>query len=473
MSDTILLRNVYAVNSNTGLTLSSGQVLLTDGIGGTNWTDIISSMVIVGGPVMSNLPSSISTVNAHSFQLSSMSSIFTQGISTAIGIANATGANIQTANLGTLGYVSVATLSTSIGQAMSTVTQSPSTISSLAPSLSTLQYVNTSSLSTVTALNAASNVSTVVGLGTLGYVSTSMLLSTITGLGSLGYISSINTPISFTSTVAGLGSIGYASTSYVTNVINTLGNQYVSTASLVSTVKGLSTFGYVTNIDLSSAVLSVSAMKNTLRFDTVGNIFLSGTSNVLNFTNASNIVFTSTFYQSSIYYSGARAGVQITGKVMNNNDFEFSTAVLKLDGLSSFITSNSRVTIDVYPTYTFSKLGTGAAGPTVLNISSMLKFNNTILNTTVDTTITNSFFAGNTRVLMENGNTVDSSNVFNQPIKMSVPPRSWDWSGTYTLYHYMPSSLQFGAAQNFLHNCNITPFFGSTGSIFVSVQNSA
>lgn len=472
MSDTIVLHKVYAVDSNTGLFISSGKVLMTDGLGGTNWLDSLSTLAASGGPVMNNLPSSVSTFTATTYEVSTMSSIFTQGISTSIGIANATSATIVTANLGTVGYVSTATLSTAIGQAVSTVTQSPCTVSSLVPSLSTLQYANSSTLSTLTSSASLSSISTVIGLGSSGYVSTLSLVSTVAGLGSLGYISSINTPISFTSTVAGLGSIGYASTSWVYNVINTMGNIYVSTASLTSTVKGLSTFGYVTNIDLSTAVNGVSAMKNSIRFDTVGNVILSGSSNLITFTNTANVIYISTFYQSSMYYTGAQPGVPIAGRVVNNNDFEFSTAVLKIDALSSFINSNSKVTIDILPTYAFSKLGTGAAGPTMLNISSVLKNGNTLLNTTYNTTATNSFLAANTRVLMENGLTVDSSNVFNQPIKLSIAPHTWDWTNPYTLYHYMPSSLQYGAAQNFLHTASVTPYFGSTGSIFISVQNS-
>jgi hypothetical protein len=472
MSDTIVLQKVYAVDSNTGLFISSGKVLMTDGLGGTNWVNSLSTLEVTGGPVMNELPSSISTFYATTYLLSTLSSLFTQGIEQAIAIANATSATIQTANLGSLGYVSTATLSTAIAEAMSTVTQSPCTVSSLVPSLSTLQYANSSTLSTLTSSAALSSMSSVIGLGSSGYVSTLSLISTVAGLGSLGYISTINTPMTFQSTVAGLGTIGYASTSFVYNVINTMGNQYVSTASLASTVNGLSTFGYVTNIDLSTAVLGVSAMKNSIRFDTVGNVILSGSSNQITFTNTANVIYISTFYQSSMYYTGAQPGVPINGRVLNLNDFEFSTAVLKLDALSSFINNTSKITIDVIPTYMFSKLGTGAAGPTVITISTLLKSGNTLLNNTFNTAVTNSFFAGNTQVLMENGLTVDSSNVFNQPIKLSIPPRSWDWTNAYTLYHYMPNALQYGAAQNYLHSASVTPFFGSTGSIFISVQNS-
>jgi hypothetical protein len=124
--------------------------------------------------------------------------------------------------------------------------------------------------------------STVAGLGTAGYVSTTWLTSTITGLGTLGYLSSsvigdvvrstveglgtagyvstasfystFNT--AFPSTVAGLGTANYISSSQLVSTVQGLGNLYVSTASffstfdsaLPSTVAGLGTAGYVSSI---------------------------------------------------------------------------------------------------------------------------------------------------------------------------------------------------------------------------------
>jgi hypothetical protein len=68
---------------------------------------------------------------------------------------------------------------------------------------------------------------------------------------------------------------------------------------------------------------------------------------------------------------------------------------------------------------------------------------------------------------------VDSSNIFNQPIKIIIPTTTTlQYAQPYTLYHYMPSSLNNGSFQNALHSNFITPYFGSTGSVFVTVQNS-
>ena len=361
-------------------------------------------------------------------------------------------------------------MSTYVGEAISTLGASPSTISTLVPSLSTFQYANSSTLSTMNSDIDAATRSTVAGLVVYGYVLSNQLTSTIDGLGQVGYISTIATPMSLQSTVAGLGSSGYVSSSTLLNTINTMGNIYVSTASLTSTVGGLSTFGYATNVDLSTAILAISAAKNSIRFDTVGNVILSGSSNLITFTNASAVIYTSTFFQSSMKYSGAPVGSTIIGRLLNTNDMEFSTATINLAAFSSFINNNSLITLDVYPTYVFTKLGTGATAPAVVAMSTLLKSGNTIL---LDTTTTNSLFVGNTKVLLESGITVDSSNVYNQPIKLTVPiPHVWDFTNPYTLYHYMPSSIQTNQLQNALHSTIVTPYFGSTGSIFVSIQNS-
>jgi hypothetical protein len=472
MSDTIVLRKVYALDSNTGLFLSTGKVLFTNGLGGTNWIDMLSTLTLAGGPIMNDMPSSMSSYSTVMYDNTSTLSTsmyeFTKAICSIGAIADATAASIVVANLGSAGYVSTATLSTYVGESISTLGSSPSTISTLAPSLSTLQYANSSTLSSLTSSINAASISTVNALSNLGYIIRTQLTSTIDGLGEIGYISSIATPMSLQSTVAGLGSSGYVSSSTLLNTINTMGNIYVSTTSLTSTVGGLSTFGYPTNVDLSTAINAISVAKNSIRFDTVGNVILTGTSNLITFTNAGAVIYVSTFYQSSMAYSGAPVGSTIVGRLINN-DMEFSTATINLAAFSSFMNNNTRVTLDIYPTYVFTKLGTGATRPALVTISTLLKSGNNLL---LDTAVTNSLFVGNTRTVLESGLTVDSSNVFNQPIKLTVPiPRAWDFTVPYTLYHYMPSSIQTNQLQNALHSTIVTPYFGSTGSIFVSVQN--
>ena len=84
--------------------------------------------------------------------------------------------------------------------------------------------------------------STVVGLGTAGYISSSQLLSTSLGL--TQYISSFIDPTELTSTVIGLGTQGF---------VSSLGLTYA----VASTAQGLGTFGYTSTSQLLSTSLGL------------------------------------------------------------------------------------------------------------------------------------------------------------------------------------------------------------------------
>ena len=476
MSDTIVLRKVFALDSNSGLFISTGSVLVTNGLGGTTWTDLMSSLLITGGPPVGILPCTLSSFSTIGFNtatsLSTVSSEYLQAICSIGGQLTGSVGTDQVNNLGTVGYISTTTLTTYVGNQLSTLTTSPCTISSLVPALTDVGYY--SYQSTISSTNAF-NRSTVGGLGRSGYVSTSGLTSTLDGLGTLGYISTIITPISFQSTVAGLGQSGYVSSAglrYATNMLGTPFNGgYISSLSLQSTVGGLSTFGYVTTTQLTSTTQNLSSQKANIRFDSVSNVTVIGGQNI--FTQLTgNLIYVSTFYQSSLVYSGARPGSTLLGNVTGNN-MEFSTAIIRLDALSSFInTTYSKITIEVYPTFSFSHVGTGASNGVMLAISTLLKSEPGLLLS--NTAVTNFFYAGNTTTTYT-GNPVNPqtmNNVYNQPIRISIPQGTvLNYATPYTLYHYMPGSVQGGALQNALHDNVITPYYGSTGSIFVSVQN--
>jgi hypothetical protein len=103
--------------------------------------------------------------------------------------------------------------------------------------------------------------STVTGLATSGYISTSILQSTIEGLGTYGYISSLIIGEAIQSTVVGLGSAGYISTATLNSTIEGLGTLgYLSSTSLTSsidaalpsTVQGLGTAGYISSLSFFS-----------------------------------------------------------------------------------------------------------------------------------------------------------------------------------------------------------------------------
>jgi len=135
--------------------------------------------------------------------------------------------------------------------------------------LGTLGYVSSSQL-----------FSTVAGLGTLGYISSQQLLSTTQGLGSLGYISTTQ----LQSTLQGLGTLGYVSTSY-TNVLlqsttaginNNLGSLgYISSASLTSTLQS-TTQGLTNNLGTVGYISSASFQSTTKGiYDTMGQFYVS------------------------------------------------------------------------------------------------------------------------------------------------------------------------------------------------------
>lgn len=121
-------------------------------------------------------------------------------------------------------------------------------LASTATGLGTLNYVSTSFLNSQVG-------STIVGLGTFGYLSSAVvtgpITSTIIGLGTLGYVSSTQ----LTSSLQGLGTLGYVSSSQLVSSLSGLGILgFVSSSQLVSTVTGLGSVNYVSTSQLTSTV---------------------------------------------------------------------------------------------------------------------------------------------------------------------------------------------------------------------------
>jgi len=160
----------------------------------------------------------------------------------------------------------------------------PATISTLSGELfSTAQFISlvySSTIisylpSTVTGLGSAGYVSTsflgnrlastVTGLGSASYVSTSYLNaqinSTIQGLGTYGYLSSgvITDPL--TSTTIGLGSLGYVSSSQLTSSLLGIGTiGYISSSQLTSSLQGIGTIGYISSSQLTSSLIGIGSI---------------------------------------------------------------------------------------------------------------------------------------------------------------------------------------------------------------------
>jgi hypothetical protein len=449
MSQTVVLRKVYNIDSNSGTFVSTNNFLLTDGKGGTTWYPFISALTTVGGPIIGDLPSTISTFSTMFFSsFVEFSTIW----STVYGInpGNVLPGDLTStvAGLGSSGYVSTTTFDTAL---TSTIT-----------GLGNIGFISTTGLSS--ALN-----STVIGLGSANYVSTSLLnislTSTTQGLGNIGYLSTN----SLTSTVTGLGSIGYISTTSLTSSLRGLGNLgYISSSQLLSTISSLGSLGYVST---ASLVSTTTAMLNRpVFFDNTGTVFVNTASTVV-FNNASQVLFVSSFLYSSLSLTGT-FGTEYSSEVSANSNMIFSTASFSLLPFSNYIKSTTRVNLEIYPTYLFSRVATGATGPVMLPMSTFIQLDTALVSTANTTT---SFIYAVNGSNTHNGVLTGTSTLFNQPIRMEFPPNTFtanSLTSTCTLLHMIPGGIQYSSYCNAFAGSNITAFYNSNaGSAFISVQN--
>ena len=159
---------------------------------------------------------------------------------------------------------------------------STANLANLVSTANLANLVSTANLATLvsTVYLATQLGSTVLGLGTAGYISSSQLLSTslgltqymssfidpteltstVVGLGTQGFVSSLGLTYAVASTAQGLGTFGYTSTSQLLSTslglyqaIQTSATAIVQ-ADVTSTITGLGTFGYISTVALGSLV---------------------------------------------------------------------------------------------------------------------------------------------------------------------------------------------------------------------------
>ena len=189
--------------------------------------------------------------------------------STVIGLATSqyvstTGLFSTVQGLGSAGYISSATLISTVAGLNSNISSmiDPTELTSTVVGLATQGFLSTSGLT-----------STVSGLGTSGYISTASLRSSLQGLGLVGYLSTAVLSNNLASTTAGLGSLGYVSSTQLFST--TVG---IVASNLPSTVAGLGTFGYVSSL---SNVLSLSTQR--IQTSSLSSFYIN--TGTLNFTN--------------------------------------------------------------------------------------------------------------------------------------------------------------------------------------------
>ena len=105
--------------------------------------------------------------------------------------------------------------------------------------------------------------STVIGLGTAGYLSSAATIGGVISTANLvGLISTSYLQTQLASTVAGLGTAGYISSSQLQSTVeglNTYISSFIDTAELTSTIVGLGTEGFVSTIGLNYSLASTVA----------------------------------------------------------------------------------------------------------------------------------------------------------------------------------------------------------------------
>ena len=351
--------------------------------------------------------------------------------------------NSTVQGLGSLGFLSTATLQSNLNSTVQGL-GSFGFLSTVQPSLnSTIQGLGTFGFLSTAVIQGDLN-STIKGLGSLGFLSTAVmqgdLNSTVQGLGSLGFLSTAVLQSNLNSTLQGLGTVGFLSS--ISSIQPTLN----------STLTGLASLGYVSTSMLYSTSIGLA---NSFYIVNTGQIYITGGTATIG--NATNVIYLSSFLHSSITYSGNNGAFIASNAGAGNQPLYFSSANFKLDSFSSYITTKSLISIEAHPNILFSKIGLPASVPVILYMSTMLQDGVNFMSTNLSQT---AFYPTDTT----------NSNFFNQTIRITFPGNTLTYRNPYVLTHYLPNALTSNTTQG-LYTSNVTLAFGSTNSLFVSIQN--
>jgi hypothetical protein len=271
---------------------SAGTVLYTDGSGGTFWStggsggssaagpssgltqlQLISTVDGLGqiytstsaaGVTGDQLYSTVRNLGTAGYISSSQLTSTVRNLGTA-GYISSTQLRSTVAGLGTAGYISSSQLTSTVtGLSGSAGGQGVSSLFGVVSSgLSTVaQFTSNTSNYFLPALsnNYSTNLqSTVVGLGTAGYISTSQLFSTVAGIGTGG--GGGITSNQLISTTEGLGTAGYISSTQLFSTVAGIGTGGggLTSNQLISTTIGLGTAGYISTSQLISTTAGLTS----------------------------------------------------------------------------------------------------------------------------------------------------------------------------------------------------------------------
>ena len=250
------------------------------------------------------------------------------------------------------------------------------------------------SLEIMTELNASRLFvgSTIIGLGTFGYISSQVLgsvnfTSTVTGLGTVGYLSSLNTigswnfvsSISLRSSIQGLGSLGYISSSRSLDSIlqsTTTGlgsSRYISSASLTSTIIGLGSAGYISSANIGGTTLAstVVGLGSSRYLSSVNNFGSLGYISTASLTSSLNGIGTLGYLSSVGIQSTINSGVTniniIDSSTITLNTHYGEVARFTSSGQIGFGTSTLFTSFDVEGSVYFKSTFYVSTGAIVIN----------------------------------------------------------------------------------------------------------
>ena len=306
------------------------QTQLGSTVRGLGTAGYISSIPSLGGFVSTaNLANLVSTTYLATQLGSTVIGLGTTGYLSSI---PSLGGFVSTANLANL--VSTTYLATQLGSTVIGLgtTGYLSSIPSLGGFVSTANLANLVStanlanhVSTANLANLVSTTylatqlgSTLIGLGTAGYISSGQLLSTsvglsqyissfidpieltstVIGLGTQGFVSSLGLTFAVASTAQGLGTFGYTSTSQLLStslglyqeIQNSPGN--IKQSNVTSTIIGLGTFGYLSTIVFGSIVSTANLSGHVSTANLANLVSTANLANLVSTANLANLVST-------------------------------------------------------------------------------------------------------------------------------------------------------------------------------------
>jgi len=484
---------LYSINPLTNQPYPANTFQVADGQGTRVWQDIfatISSQSAADGTAIGYLPSTFLQVYGAASSISTILATSYSTLSSQIGLGgipgSITGFELQSTVRwiqGPARYISTGDLVSSMTPFLNGTLSFMSNIQSTVNGLGTARYISTATLQSTSAGLMGQEQSTVAGLGSYGYISSLSLQSTFRGLGT-NYISTSGLASSITgllypASVPG-GSLGIVVTGSTDppfmNYNNLTQDYLLSTnyfslanagfygvvygSNLPSTTYGLisslGTYGYVSTATLLSTSSGIQAAKQNIYIDRAGSMSIYGSQ--VSISSVGAITFLSSFVNSTITYKGQNGNM--TGVTTSASNLSFSTMNLQLDAFSSLITSNSRITVEAYPTFQFDTITNGAVKSVAIPMYTYIQYGTSFLSSQHETLVAGTQSA--------NG----YSNFYQQPIKFSIPGTQviGSYANPYVFQHVLPGGISYLTNLGF-RSPNLNTYFASTNSYFLTVQN--